>query len=201
MTKRERAEQVLASSRGIAKTADFLSASLSKTDVAFLRQEGFLERIRHGYYQLASNPFISDELLLSTLIPEGIVCMESALFYYGYSDFTPRIWTMAVPRTVSRAKLKTEAVRFRVHYIPKEYYEIGRSTEKINGVLLSIYDRERTICDCFKYRTKLDKETFNKAIHTYVEDDKKNLSNLSKYAKEMGLFKKLNALMEVMLND
>lgn len=106
-----------------------------------------------------------------------------------------------MPRTVSRAKLKTESVRFRAHYIPKTYYEIGMSTEKINGVLPSIYDRERTICDCFKYRTKLDKETFNKAIHAYVEDDKKNLSNLSKYAKEMGLFKKLNALMEVMLND
>lgn len=200
MTKRELAEQVLASSRGIAKTADFLSAGLSKTNVALLCREGFLERIRHGYYQLACNPSVSEELLLSTLIPEGIVCMESALFYYGYSDFTPRMWTIAVPRTISRVKLKTEAVRFRAYYIPKAYYEIGRTTEKINGVQLPIYDRERTICDCFKYRTKLDHETFNKAIRAYIADDKKNLGNLAKYAKEMRLFKKLNALMEVMLN-
>lgn len=200
MTKRERAEQVFASSRGIAKTANFLSAGLSKTDIAFLRQEGVIERIRHGYYQLSSNPIVSEELLLATLIPEGIVCMESALFHYGYSDFTPRIWTIAVPRTISRVKMKTEAIHFRAYYIPKEYYEIGKTTEKINGVRLPIYDRERTICDCFKYRTKLDHETFNKAIRAYVADDKKNLSNLAKYAKEMGLFKKLNALMEVLLN-
>lgn len=200
MTKRELAEQVLASSRGIAKTADFLSAGLSKTDVALLCREGFLERIRHGYYQLAGNPSVSEELLLSALIPEGIVCMESALFYYGYSDFTPRMWTIAVPRTISRVKLKTEAVRFRAYYIPKAYYEIGRTTEKVNGIQLPIYDRERTICDCFKYRTKLDHETFNKAIRAYIADDKKNLGNLAKYAKEMRLFKKLNALMEVMLN-
>lgn len=200
MTKRELAEQVLASSRGIAKTTDFLSAGLSKTNVSLLCHEGFLERIRHGYYQLAGNHSVSEELLLSTLIPEGIVCMESALFYYGYSDFTPRAWTIAVPRTISRVKLKTEAVHFRAYYIPKAYYEIGRTTEKINGVQLPIYDRERTICDCFKYRTKLDHETFNKAIRAYIADDKKNLGNLAKYAKEMSLFKKLNALMEVMLN-
>lgn len=200
MTKRELAEQVLASSRGIAKTADFLSAGLSKTNVAFLCHEGFLERIRHGYYQLTDDPSVSEELLLAKLIPEGIVCMDSALFYYGYSDFTPRMWTIAVPRTISRVKLKTEAVRFRAYYIPKAYYGIGRTTEKINGVQLSIYDRERTICDCFKYRTKLDHETFNKAIRAYIADDKKNLSNLVQYAKEMRIFKKLNALMEVMLN-
>lgn len=117
----------------------------------FFAKKGFLSEFVTAITKLASNPFISDELLLATLIPKGIVCMESALFYYGYSDFTPKIWTIAMPRTVSRAKL--------------------------------------------------DKETFNKAIRAYVEDDKKNLSNLSKYAKEMGLFKKLNALMEVMLND
>ena len=41
---------------------------------------------------------------------------------------------------------------------------------------------------------------FNKAINAYVADDKKNLGNLSKYAKEMRLYKKVAELMEVMLN-
>lgn len=31
-----------------------------------------------------------------------------------------------------------------------------------------------------------------------ITDEQKNLSNLSKYAKEMGLFKRVNDLMEVM---
>ncbi len=65
---------------------------------------------------------------------------------------------------------------------------------------LAVYDRERTICDCFKYRSRLDDETFNKAVHAYVEDDKKNPGNLSKYAKELGVFRRVNELMEVLLN-
>jgi predicted transcriptional regulator of viral defense system len=200
MTKMEIAKQVLSVAGGVAKTADLLNAGLTKSDVCALTNDGFLKRIRHGYYQLADNTDISEEQLIASLIPEGIVCVESALFHYGYSDFSPRIWTIAVPRTISRAKLKIDALNFKPYFIPKEHYELGKTTATFNGVTLAVYDRERTICDCFKYRTRLDNETFNKAIHAYVADDKKDLSNLSKYAKKLGLFKKVNELMEVLLN-
>lgn len=44
---------------------------------------------------------------------------------------------------------------------------MGKVTDDFNGAVLAVYDRERTICDCFKYRTKLDNEIFNKAVtHT-----------------------------------
>jgi predicted transcriptional regulator of viral defense system len=200
MTKNEIAKQVLSTTGGIAKTADFLNAGLTKSDVCALANDGCLDRIRHGYYQLPDTADISEEQLLAVLIPEGIICVESALFHYGYSDFSPRMWTIAVPRTISRAKLKIDVVSFKPYFIPKEHYELGKTTAAFNGVTLAVYDRERTVCDCFKYRTRLDNEIFNKAVHAYVADDKKNLSNLSKYAKKLGLFKKVNALMEVLLN-
>ena len=63
-----------------------------------------------------------------------------------------------------------------------------------------MYDRERTICDCFKYRTKLDNEIFNKAVNAYAADEKKNLANLSGYAKQMKLYTKVMNVMEVLLN-
>jgi len=201
MTKKGLAKQVLVAFGGIAKTKNFINAGLTKYDVCNLYKEGYLERVRHGYYQLAQNEDITEEQLLAMLLPEGIVCMESALFHYGYSDFAPRIWTVAVPRTISRAKLKIDAVPLKAYYIPNGQYELGRTTADFDGIILPTYDRERTICDCFKYRTRLDSEIFNKAINAYVADDKKNISNLSKYAKEMGIFKKVNDLMEVMLNS
>ena len=81
-----------------------------------------------------------------------------------------------------------------------EFYHYGATVGDFNGVELKVYDRERTICDCFKYRSKLDSEIFNKAINAYVADPKKNLANLSKYAKDMGVYTKLMNVMEVLLN-
>ena len=128
------------------------------------------------------------------------MCVESALFHYGYSDFAPRVWTVAVPRSISLTKLKLDVVPIRAYYIQNELHEIGKTAASFDGTELAVYDRERTICDCFKYRTKLDSETFSKAINAYVADDKKNLGNLSRYAKELGLYKRVMDLMEVMLN-
>jgi len=60
--------------------------------------------------------------------------------------------------------------------------------------------RERTICDCFKNRAQMDSEIFAKAVNAYAADNKKNLSNLSRYAKKIRVYKKVTDLMEVLLN-
>ena len=81
-----------------------------------------------------------------------------------------------------------------------ELYDLGKTTDTFNGVVLPVYDRERTICDCFKYRAKLDNEIFNKALNAYANDTEKKLSNLSAYAKKLRVYKKVTELMEVLLN-
>ena len=200
MTKLEQIQAVLAQAGGIARTSDFVAAGITKPELGAFCKAGVLERIRQGYYQRAGDYSISEAQYLRALLPEGIVCVESALFHYGYSDFAPRVWTLAVPRSISLTKLKLDVVPIRAYYIQNELHEIGKTTAPFDGTELAVYDRERTICDCFKYRTKLDSETFSKAINAYVADNEKNLGNLSRYAKELGLYKRVMDLMEVMLN-
>lgn len=200
MTKEEKARKLLEDRHGIARTAEFATVGVSANDVMNLCNGGILVRVRRGYYRLAENDSISEEQLIASLIPEAIVCMDSALFHYGYSDFSPRVWTLAVPRTVAQAKIHTDAIPIKPYFVTREQYPIGKTTDNFNGVELAVYDRERTICDCFRYRSKMDGETFSKAINAYVADNQKNLNQLSRYAKQLGIFKRVNELMEVLLN-
>ena len=193
-------KQVLIEKGGVAKSADFVAAGIHAVNVVNLCNAGYLDRVRHGYYQLAEAEASSEEQLLATLIPKGIVCVESALFHYGYSDFTPRKWSIAVPRSMSRTKLNVDALALQTYYVQSEIYELGRITDDFDGVILPVYDRERTICDCFKYRSRLDNEIFNKALNAYAKDPRKNLPNLSSYAKKLRAYKKVTELMEVLLN-
>lgn len=193
-------KQVLIEKGGVAKSADFVAAGIHAVNVVNLCNAGYLDRVRHGYYQLAEADASSEEQLLATLIPKGIVCVESALFHYGYSDFAPRKWSIAVPRTMSRTKLNIDALALQTYYVQSEIYELGRITDDFDGVILPVYDRERTICDCFKYRSRLDNELFNKALNAYAKDPRKNLPNLSSYAKKLRAYKKVTELMEVLLN-
>lgn len=200
MNIREVAKQVIVSKGGIAKSADFIVAGIQASNVVNMCNAGYLDRVRHGYYRLAKNDTSSEEQLLATLLPKGIVCVESALFHYGYSDFAPRKWSIAVPRSMSRTKLDVAALALRPYYVQSELYELGKTTDNFNGVILAVYDRERTICDCFKYRSQLDNEIFNKALNAYANDKKKNLKNLSVYAKKLRVYKRVIELMEVLIN-
>ena len=196
---REVARAVVESRVGIAKSADFVAAGIRAVDVVNLCNAGYLDRVRHGYYQMAEQHETAEEQMLATLIPQGIVCVESALFHYGYSDFAPRKWSIAVPRSVSRAKLDVDALPVQTYFVQQNLYELGKTTGDFDGVTLPVYDRERTICDCFKYRSRLDNELFSKALNAYANDPKKNLSNLSVYAKKLRVYKKVIELMEVLL--
>lgn len=185
---------------GIAKASDFVAQGINAKDIIKLCNEGYLTRVRQGYYRLTSNSYTSEEQMIKTLIPEGIVCVESALFHYGYSDFTPRKWSIAVPRTISRKKLDIDCIPIQTYYVQKSLYEIGKTVDDFSGVNLPVYDRERTICDCFKFRSRIDSETFNKALNAYANDEKKNLGKLSEYAKKLRVYNKVMELMGVLLN-
>ncbi len=188
-------------SGGIARTSALLNAGITLPSLRALCRKGHIKRIRHGWYQLAEQEYVPEEQLLASLLPEAVLCMESALHHYGYSDFTPRQWSIAVPRSVSPSRMRNKLLKFKAHYIPNDTYPLGKTRADINGVTLPIYDRERTLCDCFKYKKRLDRETFVKAVRAYSEDEKKNLPRLFRYARKMGLTTKISEVMEVVVNE
>ena len=200
LNKRELARKVILNKGGIAKTSDFVLDGIKNYEVAALCKEGVIERIRRGFYQLPQNALVTDEQILKEMLPRGIICVESALFHYGYSDFCPLKWSVAVPRTASRTVKRVQEIPLKPYFIQKNFLNLGKTIDNFNGISLAVYDRERTLCDCFKYRTKLDNEIFNKAVNAYAIDNNKNLVNLSMYAKEMKLYTKVMNVMEVLLN-
>lgn len=200
MDKKEIVQKVIQDKGGVARTADFVAEGIAKYEVAELCKEGWIERIRRGFYQLPRSNQITEEKLLQKLIPQGIVCVESALFHYGYSDFAPRAWSIAVPRTATRTVKGVKEFPIKAYFISKEFFAMGKTEASFNGTMLPVYDRERTICDCFKYRSKLDNETFSKAVNAYAADENKNLFVISEYAKEMKLYSKVMDMMEVLLS-
>lgn len=183
---------------GISPIVAFINAGIPREQIYKLYREGYLKRVSQGYYCIATEPELSDEQIIALTIPEAIISMESALFQYGYSDFMPREWSVTVPRSASR-RLNT-SVPLKIYYVKDDIYDLGKTIVNESEVNVSIYDRERTICDMFKYRGKIDNEIFSKAVTAYAGDKRKNLKNLSSYAKKLRVYSRVMDLMEVLLN-
>ena len=186
---------------GIASNVDFSKKGLLNYQISDLSKKGYLERVQRGYYKLKNQTDLTDELIIKKLFPDGILCMDSALFQYGYSDRVPSAWTVAFPRTVSRSRFKSTNLLIKPYFVRDSLLPVGKTTQQVNGVTLPIYDKERTICDCFKFRNKIDSELFNDAINAYANDPHKNLKNLTNYAKKMRVYENVKSIMGVLLND
>lgn len=177
-----------------------LDAGFDRPEISRMCNNGQLQHVQYGIYLSPTETSIPEEDYIAIVFPESIVCLDSALFYYGYSDFTPRKWTLAFPRNVSQRKIKSCMIPFKPFYYQLDHFSLGKTTGRFNGVTLPVYDRERVICDCFKYRSKMDSEVFSKAVLAYTADSQKDVSRLLKYAKELNLYQRVMELMEVLLN-
>lgn len=202
MKKRELVKKTIDDAGGIARTADLVAAGVSKTLLDSMVADGELVRIRHGYYRIADEKnYVPEPRYLKTLLPEGVVCMYSALFYHGYSDFTPRQWDVAVPRNIALSRLRFEDVPIQPYFVRQEIFDIGITTMEFEGIELPIYDRERTICDCFRYYKKLDRETFVKAVKNYALDERQKIPTLTRYARALGVYQPVFKLMGVLIGS
>lgn len=144
--------------------------------------EGHVEKIRRGYYQWIDNEDFSEIKTVIRLFPDAILCMDTALRYYGYSDRTPGDWHLAVSKDSGKSRFKINYPFVKPYYMEPAVLEIGLTSVSMDGHTVRIYDKDRLICDCLRYRNKMDKEIFNKAIRTYIDDPEKRIDKLMDYA-------------------
>lgn len=144
--------------------------------------DGYVEKIRRGYYQWINPDDFSEVGTVIRLFPDAILCMDTALRYYGYSDRTPGDWHLAVSKDSGKSRFKIDYPFVKPHYVEPAVLELGLTTGSMDGHAIRIYDKERLICDCLRYRNKMDKEIFNKAIQKYIADPEKSIPKLMEYA-------------------
>ncbi|MCK5763765.1 MAG: hypothetical protein KAH05_06580 [Clostridiales bacterium] len=183
---------------GILKTIQLKSIDLTYRDINKLIATNKIKRIKNGYYKIADDE-LSEIEMIAGLYPDGILCMDSALFYYGYSDKTPLEWTIAFNKDTSKTRFKIDYPFIKPYFIEPSILNLGVSEADYEVCSMKIYNRDRLICDCLKYENKMDKETFNKAIQYYLADPKKNIANLIDYAKIRRVSKKLHNIIGVWL--
>lgn len=180
-------------------TAQLSAVKLYYRDIQRMLNEGLIEKIKRGYYHWI-NSYGKDEIvIINRLFPDGVLCMDTALFYYKYSDRTPAEWHITIDKNTSRQRTKVEYPLIKAYRVESELLTLGEANGEIDSQKVRIYDRDRTICDVLRNMNKMDKEIFNKAIQGYVKDPKKNIPNLMQYAKALRVQKRVKNIIEVWL--
>ena len=180
-------------------TAQLNKEKLYYRDIQRMLDEGLIEKVKRGYDHWIEDYGTSEVALINSLFPDAVFCMETALFYYKYSDRNPAEWNITVDKNTSRQRTNIDYPFVKAYRVEPALLSLGETDGIIEFTKVRIYDRDRTVCDVLRNMSKIDKEIFNKAIQNYVKDPQKNIPNLMEYAKALRVQKKVNDLIGVWL--
>ena len=192
-------EETFAKYGGIMRTSQLNREDFYYKKIKELLANHQIEQIRRGYYQYVGDSSFSDIPTIAALFPDGVLCMDSALDYYGYTDKTPSAWHIAVDSTSTRTRFYIDYPIVKPHFIQKDRYLIGITEVAVDGQSIKIYDRDRTMCDMLLHRNKIDGEVFNTAVQRYVKDPEKSTARLMQYVKALHVEKKVQEVLGIWL--
>ena len=192
-------QDLFASHGGILKTSELLQCGCYYRKIQELINDGEIEQVRRGYYQRIDDNSYSEVAVIVRLFPDAVLCMESALDYYGYTERTPSSWNLAVLDSSSRRRFNISWPIVKPHFISESKFPVGIVEAESEGTKMRIYDRERTICDCLTHRNKMNAEVFNNAIRGYLKDPRRKESRLGMYAAALRVQRKVREVLGIWL--
>jgi predicted transcriptional regulator of viral defense system len=149
--------------------------------LSYYAGKGSIERLSHGVYQGREKdrkevPFEWEDLISTvTSVPNGQVCLVSALAIYELTDEIPRQHWIAIPHEqFAPRRPLTKIIRMRDT-------KMGSSRLKLGKTSINIFNKERTIIDAFRFLTP---EIAIKALKLYLsgKNGKPDLVTLRKYS-------------------
>ena len=197
MSKTEIMDNLIKKNNGYFLTSEAIAEGISKTYVAEYIRKNNLEKVAHGVYMV--DDAWPDYLYIIRLRNKEVVFShESALAMHGLMEREAPGIMLTVNRQYNASHLRKEGCT--VYTVKPELYDMGVTEGKtIYGNTVRLYDIDRTLCDIIKHKSKIEPQTYQNAIKEYMRSPQKNINNLMKYAKALGVDKTVRLYAEVML--
>lgn len=168
---------------GILKLAQAVKLGIPKHIVYKMLSNGILEKEEKGIYRLSSmEPLGNPDLVqISLLVPKSVVCLLSALYFHGLTTQVPHKVHIALPGNIPKPRIDYPPIE--VYWLSKNSFPAGIGEYSLDGVFVRIYNREKTVADCFKYRNRIGEAVAIEALKDYSRQPKPQFDNILKYAR------------------
>ena len=179
----ENAVLALAERRPLLHSRDLTAQALPTVVLSRLVAAGKLERVARGVYSLPERALSEHRSLAEVALraPRGVVCLLSALRVHGIGTQAPfEVW-LAIPPHTPTPRLEQPALR--VVRMSGPALTEGVEPIDIDGVAVPVFNANKTVADCFKYRNKIGLDVALEALKDAWRSRKVTMAELSHFAK------------------
>jgi predicted transcriptional regulator of viral defense system len=161
----EEAILALVRKRGAIRAQDLQDEGLTRQALIRLYRRGVLHRPARGLYVLADADFTENHSLaeVAALVPNGVVCLLSALQFHELTTQQPyEVW-LAIENKAWKPNVASPALR--IIRFSGQALTYGVEDHAIEGVTVRVYSAAKTVADCFKCRNKIGLDVAIEALH------------------------------------
>ena len=172
----------LVRTRGLLRPHDLAPLGIPRVALTRAVRRGQLERIGRGLYGLTERPVSAHGTLaeVARRVPKGVVCLLSALRVHGIGTQAPfEVW-LAIPPHTPTPRLDQPALR--VVRMSGPALTEGVEPIDIDGVRVPVFNANKTVADCFKYRNKIGLDVALEALRDGWAQRKLTMDALWHYA-------------------
>jgi len=195
----DKAVSVFKKHDGVLHTAQVLRSGIHPGTLYAMRDSGTLEVVSRGVFRLADDaPMGNPDLVtVATRVSGGVICLISALAFHELTTQIPHEIHVALPRGAEEPRLDYPPIK--TYRFSGEAYTGGVGAHKLDGVIVRIYGPEKTLADCFKFRTKVGLDTVVEAVRLYREHKRVKVDDLMHYAAICRVTKIIRPYLEALL--
>jgi predicted transcriptional regulator of viral defense system len=162
---------------------EIAAAGIHRQALTRLVEAGQLERVVRGLYRPPERPFTEHHglVLASAAVPQGTICLLSALQFHGIgTQLPPDVW-IAIDRRAHRPSLRYPPLRV-VRFTGAALTE-GIKPHRIEGQTVRVYNVAKTLADCFKYRNKIGIDVALEALREAWRARRFSMDELDRYTR------------------
>ena len=152
---------------GQLRLSEALARGYSRYQFYQLRDEGLIEPFSRGLYRLADLPQVEnpDLMAAATRFPHSVLCLISALDWHGITTQIPHQLHLAVERDARLPVLDYPPVAG--YRFSGRAFSAGIDRVDVDGIVLNVYNPEKTLADCFKFRNRIGIDVVLEALELY----------------------------------
>jgi predicted transcriptional regulator of viral defense system len=184
---------------GTLRTSEVLRLGISPRTLYALRDAGVLEALARGLFRLADLPPLSnpDLVIVAHKIPQGVVCLVSALAFYELTTHIPHAVDLALESGSTRPRLAFPPIR--VFWFSGAAWSQGEEQHELDGTPVRIYGPEKSIADAFKFRHRLGTDLALEALKAYRTHSGFDVNKLLHYARICRVEQVISPYLEALL--
>jgi len=149
-----------------------------------LYKQGKLERVGRGVYGLPDRSVSERHSFAEAAkkVPNGVICLLSALRFHNLTTQSPfEVW-MALDRKAWQPRAGPE-LAFRFYRFSGKALTAGVERHVVDSVQVRVYGVAKTVADCFKFRNKVGLDVALEALREAWRDKRDTSDELWRYAK------------------